>query len=246
MQERLKYIDEQVQKNYQLLAEWEKKEMYADNPTERMQSQEEITLIKERIEAFLKEKKELLTPQREQNVIISCDSKSPDLDLARDLRNQLEAYGHHVFLAESRLKGEENWYDRMLDELTKSDYFVLLLSERSLVSEMVTEEVKRVRELRLGRPSKKPLLLTVRVNLRLDEYFNFNLAGYLENVYESDWIQPEDSPAIIQDVSFLINNNIQEIKKSARLPSNPDVDYAEFPSPNAPLELPSGSVALDS
>ena len=41
----------------------------------------------------------------------------------------------------------ENWVERINRELEQCDYFLLLLSEQSATSEMVTEEVRRAKKL---------------------------------------------------------------------------------------------------
>ena len=68
------------------------------------------------------------TPQSAR-VFISYRSQDPDATLAKEFF-------------------EENWPQRIDQELEQADYFLLLLSEKSVASEMVTEEVRRARELR--------------------------------------------------------------------------------------------------
>ena len=266
-------IGQDLMSNYALLNDWENELLIADNPSKRRESEQRIAQIKKEIEKLEdeksgkedkidqeisqvrkqideleNEKKEILSPERSNHVIISYDCKAPDQQLAEQLAEVLKDYGHEVFMASSNQKNDKDWYQTMLHQLAKSDYFILLLSEKSLISEMVTEEVKRAHELQMGRPGAKPLILTIKVQLGVDEYINFNLANYLRNVYETNWESETDSETTFLDIAYIINHNIQQKSQKPKdlSKTNPDVDFTQFPTPNAPLELPSGSVALDS
>lgn len=267
------HIGQDLIANYALLKEWQNELLLADNPSKRRESEQriaqinkeiekqedqkvrqeekiatEISRIRKQIEELEYEKKTLLSPRRSNHIIISFDHNRPEMDLAQNLSKYLADYGHEVFLAGSHQKSTEDWYQTMLHQLAKCDYFILLLSEKSLMSEMVTEEVKRAREFQMGRPGAKPLILTVKVQLGVDEYLNFNLANYLKNVYETNWESVSDNESIFLEIAYIINNNIrQKLNKPKDLnKTNPAVDFTQLPTPNAPLELPSGSVALNS
>ena len=266
-------IGQDLVNNYALLNDWENELLIADNPSKRRESEQRIAQTKKEIEKLEneksgkeskidqeinqlrsqigkleKEKEEILSPARSNHIIISYDHKTPDQELAEQLAQTLKDYGHEVFMASSNQKNTEDWYQTMLYQLAKSDYFILLLSEKSLISEMVTEEVKRALELQMGRPGAKPLILTIKVRLGMDESLNFNLANYLKNVYETNWESEADNEATFLEIAYIINNSIQQKPEKPKdlSKTNPDVDYTQLPTPNAPLELPSGSVALDS
>src|ERR671933_108561 len=81
-------------------------------------------------------------------VFISYRSQPPDSSLAEEFYTALKAAGYQPFMAAKSIRLGENWPQRIDEELEQTDYFVLLLSEKSVVSEMVTEEVRRARELR--------------------------------------------------------------------------------------------------
>jgi hypothetical protein len=86
------------------------------------------------------------------------------LTLAQQFYEGLKAAGHEAFMAGESIRLGENWSDRIDRELERCDYFLLLLSEKSATSEMVTEEVRRARQLRDLRSQHKPILLPIRVN----------------------------------------------------------------------------------
>ena len=85
------------------------------------------------------------TPSR---IFISYRSRPPDSDLAQAFYQVLTTAGHEVFMAAASIQLGDNWSSRIDQALETCDYFVLLLSAQSAASEMVTEEVRRARELR--------------------------------------------------------------------------------------------------
>ena len=83
-----------------------------------------------------------------QRVFISYRSKDPDQRLAKEFYGALKEVGHEPFLAAATIRLGENWVEKIDSALEGSDYLLLLLSEQSATSEMVTEEVRRAKELR--------------------------------------------------------------------------------------------------
>jgi hypothetical protein len=84
-------------------------------------------------------------------------------------------------------------------------YFLLLLSEKSATSEMVTEEVRRARELRdlpkaaalrYRRSEHKPIILPIRVNFPIDSPLNYDLRGYLQRIQQQEWKSSADTPVL--------------------------------------------------
>jgi serine/threonine-protein kinase len=87
------------------------------------------------------------TPQSAR-VFISYRSQDPDATLAKEFFEALKTSEHQPFMAAASIRLGENWPQRIDQELEQADYFLLLLSEKLVASEMVTEEVRRARELR--------------------------------------------------------------------------------------------------
>src|SRR5689334_11120012 len=94
-------------------------------------------------------------------VFISYRSQDPDLSLAKEFYEALKALGHQPFMAGASIRLGQKWPQRIDEELERADYFLLLLSAKSVASEMVTEEVRRARELRISRPEGKPAILPI-------------------------------------------------------------------------------------
>jgi hypothetical protein len=86
------------------------------------------------------------SPPTAARVFISYRTREPDLGLAQQFYASLKAAGHHVFLAGESIRLGDNWSQRVDEALEACDFFLLLLSPQSAVSEMVTEEVRRAKD----------------------------------------------------------------------------------------------------
>ncbi|MDZ8137099.1 MAG: AAA-like domain-containing protein [Nostoc sp. DedQUE04] len=179
-------------------------------------------------------------------VFISYRSQDPDLSLAQNFYEVIKAAGHQVFMAEESIRLGENWPQRIDRELERCDYFLLLLSPRSATSEMVTEEVRRAKQLQDLRSEHKPVILPIRVNFPWSEPLNYDLRGYLNQIQQREWKSPADTSRILHEVLSLLAGS-EEAKdfttrteeKIILLPSDP-------PMPVAEPELPEGQVDLAS
>jgi len=178
-------------------------------------------------------------------VFISYRSQEPDVSLAQAFHDQLQAAGHEPFMAAESIDWGENWVKRIDQELKRCDYFLLLLSERSATSDMVAGEVQTAKRLcdQLG----KPVILPVRVNLPLDDPLNAELRTVLQTIQQKSWQGPEDTAALVRDFLALINAG--DTPAPAKENSEPELtppSHQRPPLPVADLELPSGTMPLDS
>ena len=173
-------------------------------------------------------------------IFISTSHREPDLDLAKKFAKELQKIGHKVFLAKNNIAIGEKWQERLDYELNECDYMLLLLSKNSIESEMVYEEVKRIKERQNS--SKPPLILPIRVNLPY--HTNYDLSKLLEKIHQLDWESSEDTLPIVQKVSSCIFN----CKSFGISKNRVIITPTNRPIPNAPLiiEQPTGTVALDS
>lgn len=190
-------------------------------------------------------------------VFISYRSQDPDKSLAEEFYKALEAAGHQPFMAAKSIRLGENWPQRIDQELERADYFLLLLSEKSVVSEMVTEEVRRARELR-DRNNGKPRILPIRVCFPMNSpvELNYDLRGYLLRTQQREWNSPADTAAILEEILNLLAEDNEGAKpcpftestEPEELPSTaPTVESLERPPlPVAEPELPGGQVDLAS
>jgi hypothetical protein len=176
-------------------------------------------------------------------VFISYRSQEPDVSLAQAFHDQLQAAGHEPFMASESINWGENWVKRIDQELKRCDYFLLLLSERSATSHMVAGEVQTAKRLRdqLG----KPVILPVRVNLPLDDPLNAELRSVLQTIQQRAWQGPEDTAALVQSCLALIEAGDAPAEEKNEPEIIPPA-HQRPPLPVADLELPSGTMPLDS
>jgi hypothetical protein len=194
-------------------------------------------------------------------VFISYRSQDPDKSLAEDFYQAIDAAKHQPFMAAKSIRLGENWPQRIDEELEQADYFVLLLSEKSVVSEMVTEEVRRARELR-DRNNGKPAILPIRVCFPMNSpvALNYDLRGYLQRTQQREWNSPADTPAIIEEILSLLSEDGKGARDGTSKESTESADSTEElvnstpkadsldrpPLPVAEPELPGGQVDLAS
>jgi len=176
-----------------------------------------------------------------QHVAIAYLRQEPDMTLAQDFEQYLTAAGYQAFLA-----GESP--DRLEAQLQRCDYLLLLLSSRSASSEMVTEEIRRVKELQSQRTDGKPGILPIRVNFPLHLPLNYEQRGYLHGLRQWEWQCESDTAAILQEVIQILASDRmpppQLYPITYPIDSIAITDYP--PLPVAEPELPDGQVELAS
>lgn len=200
-------------------------------------------------------------PSPGQGVFISYRSQEPDLDLAQAFQAGLEGAGYGAFMAGRSIQLGDDWVQRIDRALARCDYFLLLLSERSALSEMVTEEVRRAKQLR--DQTGKPLILPIRVNFPLDSPLNYDLRGYLQRIQQREWRGAADTQPILTEILALLGGT-EGSRKAQAIALPPETSGELFdpppiaetfavtesvqmpPLPVAEPELPGGQVDLAS
>jgi TIR domain len=104
-----------------------------------------------------------------RKVFISYCSQEPDLSLAVELSQGIAAAGHQVFMANigavyAHQKSAKDCLSQIDIQLEQCEYFLLLLSEQTAVSEIVIEELRRIKKMRDCRQKPEPMVLPIRVN----------------------------------------------------------------------------------
>ena len=183
-------------------------------------------------------------------MFISYRSEEPDQALAHEIKHQLEVAGHQPFMAATSIQLGDNWSQRIDQALQNCDYFLLLLSKQAASSEMVTEEVRRAKELRDGRGGTKPRILPIRVQFPRQAPLNYDLRGYLNRIQQREWTSAADTPAIVAEVLDLLATGghlEQGTEPTELVTENPAVGgRTERPMPVAEPELPGGLMRLAS
>ena len=181
-----------------------------------------------------------------KNVFISYRSEDPDVTLAQQLYEALRLKGHRPFMAGESLRLGDEWPNKISAELEASDYFVLLLSYRSATSDMVTEEVKRAKQLYDTRPEKRPRILPIRINMDLSEALNYDLAGYLNRFQQKVWRSSSDASGLIEEVVDILKRDGEDRCDETDPPAPVFPADVARPLPVAEPELPEGQVGIAS
>ncbi|MCL1470353.1 AAA-like domain-containing protein [Argonema antarcticum] len=210
--------------------------------------------------------------QREQEVservFISYRSQELDFSLAGQFYEAISAAGHKAFMANvaaippHHQNPNSDWLSQIDLELEQCNYFLLLLSPEAAVSEMVIEELRRIKELHDTRQDAKPIVLQLRIDCPPNLQLNHDLRSYLRGTRKRDWFSPDDTPIIVQEILNLLANNgewgveiseeseteIVEMFNETSLQSKIQNPKSKIPSPLpvAEPELPSGQVRLHS
>jgi len=190
--------------------------------------------------------------KRSARIFISYRNSEPDLSLTLQFYQALTTAGHQVFMAGESLKIGEDWPQVLALELEQCDYFLLLLSLDSAVSEMVTEEVKLAKNLRSDRPENKPVILPIRVNFPINSPLNYELRSYLDNIQQREWNDAADTPIILEEILKIVavgGSSGWEISTKESKSNHTGIipqTFNDKPTPSAEPELPGGQVKLAS
>jgi hypothetical protein len=190
--------------------------------------------------------------KRSARIFISYRNSEPDLSITLQFYQSLKTAGHEVFMARESIELGEEWSQILGRELEQCDYFLLLLSLHSAVSEMVAEEVKLAKNLRSDRPDNKPVILPIRVNFPINSPLNYELRSYLDKIQQREWNDAADTPIILEEILKIVaagssqgwEKQAQESKSNNTRIIAPNFD--EKPTPSAEPELPGGQVKLAS
>jgi hypothetical protein len=174
----------------------------------------------------------------------------PDHSVALQLYEALNQE-HDIFIDQSMIVGEL-WVERIMAELRKADFLVVLLSANSIQSEMVQEELQTTHNLSKeqgGRPKILPVRLAYRAA------FQYPLSEYLNSINWAFWNGEEDTARIIDELRQAISGNdlpIGDEQAKAKILQKDDSQTMPQPFAQAQpmsaalLETPEGTMAPES
>ncbi len=172
-----------------------------------------------------------------------------DALLAFQLQQHLQAAGYEIFVNNSHIPTDLY--------LKQSDYFLLLLSETTGISEMISEQVRLVRELHHTTP-QKPAILPICLNLPWKYEISFDLLGYLQEIQPWCWNCGNNIDILITKIINIIKEKRTTLSHDQELAIAWDniittnktfketVTKYYHPLPTSAPELPEGQVNLDS
>jgi len=189
-----------------------------------------------------------------------------ELGLANELYHIITEFGWQAFMVNLNFKPNTglapagsklgaDWFFDIDTKLKESNYFLLLLSPQTAVSEMAIEMLRRVKELRDSQPNHKPIVLTIRVNCPANIPLSHDLRCYLEGIGQREWNSPTDTPILRQEIlNLLAGKKVWDVKaeENYSVVTNHYEGHSETitptlpPLPGAEPELPNGQVRLAS
>lgn len=141
------------------------------------------------------------------NIFISYSFN--DSQIAKSFRDQLNRNEEHeIFLAEDResIKIGEEWSRRITESINECSYFIFLMSESSIKSEFVVEEINYAVELKSKSGQSKPYIIPVRINLPFETKLDYNLAARISKFQFRMWKTQDDTETIVNEILSIIND----------------------------------------
>ncbi len=168
----------------------------------------------------------------------------PDEPLALRLYDALKQE-HSVFIDQAMLVGTK-WAERIDSELENSDFIIILLSKKSINSEMVAYEIKKSNE--LAKRNGRPLILPIRVAFRDD--LPYPISVYLDHINCAFWEDENDSRRLIDELLRVVSGGEPVLVEESRheITQKEERKYDE-PLPSAQpiqLEMPEGTMRTES
>jgi len=182
-----------------------------------------------------------------RRIFISYTHKEPDESLATKFSATLNQAGDETFLSSKKNMSIEDWDSTIKKQLTNCDCFIVILSERSLMNELITEEIRIATE--LLKDGKRIIIFPVRIKLPLHITLNYDIKEYLKPVKQRLWSSESDTQILIEKLFELLksgNNEYNQDKESEIVPTPQEERYNALPAPNAPLEIPGGNIRIAS
>ena len=171
------------------------------------------------------------SPPSPTRIFISYAHAEPDQALAEALKEGLVQAGHRVYI-DTEIKIGADWGATVLDWMAASDFFVLLLSARSVHSEMVREEARLAHGRREAEGS--PRLLPVRVNYTGP--LGYALGAWVNPYQWTSWEQPDDTGRVLRQILDVVEERAEAPKPGAPSPPGPaPSDNFRRPDPMADL-----------
>ncbi|MEM9165170.1 MAG: AAA-like domain-containing protein, partial [Cyanobacteria bacterium P01_F01_bin.4] len=194
-------------------------------------------------------------PEETARIFISYKRDlAPDEPVALAL---YEALGqqHNIFIDQTMLVGTR-WAEQIEAEIRQADALIVLLSEQSVQSEMVQQEIALAHEIAEDNGGK-PQILPVRLAYR--EPFQYPLGVYLDPINWAVWDSDADTPSLIEELTQAMAGGTLSVSTEQQKQGllAPSVEtQASIPRPlpaaqptslrPASLELPEGTMDLES
>ena len=128
------------------------------------------------------------------NILVSHHDSN--FDVAQQLCCHLQTTGQTVFMIGQGVRQSNCWFQRFTDALKQCDHYVLLLSPEAAMSEMITEEVRQVRE--RSNAHNRPRIVPIHIGQMAS--VNSDLGDYLTELQPLRWRSSDDLAAIAEAI----------------------------------------------
>ena len=189
-----------------------------------------------------------LNSQRSKRIFISYKRNAQPDELVAMEVFQAISQQHQVFIDKKILVGTP-WAECIEEEIRQADFLIVLLSEHSVHSEMVSAEIKMAQELAQVQAGK-PKILPVRLAYR--EPFQYPLSAYLNQINWAFWQDELDTPRLIAELTQAIaGGNLSIGEQQAKADLLQVKEPVTIPRPFAAaqpvsLEMPEGTMDAES
>ncbi|MDX2098331.1 MAG: AAA-like domain-containing protein [Leptolyngbyaceae cyanobacterium bins.59] len=187
-------------------------------------------------------------------IFISHQMQTDDRTLGQSLGDALQSAGYPV-TSTATCRAIPNWAIVLRQELEQCDYLILILSTPALMSELVLEELRQVRQIQENRRDRRPVILPIRTADGPSLALNYELRTFLQDYSPWEWRSAEDTPVLLKKLLSGLRSGDwgmgngewgnRDGKDINALPITLDLPAA-LPSPVAEPELPGGQVRLSS
>lgn len=184
------------------------------------------------------------------NVFISYSNK--DAEIAESFYEGLKAANCQPFLSRKDIKIGDEWVTKIEDAITSFNYFIVLLSENSVKSDMVKEEIRRAKKRYDSQKKDQKLgIIPVRLNIPQNVSLDYDIDGYLNIFQQGFWANKEATNSLLAEIIELIHaqkdNSINEDEdEKAELNSQDENTPTTGSAPVEPIRLPGGPLEPNS
>lgn len=176
--------------------------------------------------------------KKSKKVFISYRHVKPDEDLAKFLENYLMERGHEVF-GYTQIPAGMKWPDEIQHRLETSDFFVVLLSEESIKSDMVRQEVNIARD--LAQRNEKSLII-LPISISFSGKLPLDLGAFLYGIQIMEWEEGDPYQIVGEKITATIKRCVELPAKEKSV----EVDFSsidtqvkmEYPIPSSDEKLP--------
>lgn len=150
-----------------------------------------------------------LKPGKAHFFISYSRSGEKDISIAKMLFKHLKDKGNDVFLDEESVEIGEKWFAAIERALQRCDYFILLISQNSMLSEMVIEEVRRIKKRQDQENENRPVLLPIRIKIPSNYDLPYDLSSYVSRLQHFTWNNDADNHTLTRFIDKIIEHGIK-------------------------------------